>query len=202
MRLSKRNRSTEEGRVRAGRRHLWAGLLLCVALLVPLRAPASPPGNHVAEYKLKAVFLYNFAKFVEWPDTAFSAPDQPLVIGIMDSGSFSDEAIQTIERNTVGPHPLRVVHCKDLRSMQACHILFLNCHDDLMIKSALRSLETRPILTVGEREGFIRWGGIINFHLAENALRIQINRTAAQQAQLTLSAQLLEVAIIVEESAP
>ena len=156
----------------------------------------SVPEQVVREHEVKAAFLYNFGKFVKWPQGALPR-NAPLIIGIADSAAFGD-AFSIIEGKKAQNHIVEIRYSPTVKEMASCHILLLNYSDDLMTKVALTELAGLPILTVGEREGFIRWGGMMRFYMQGNTVRIEANPKAAKSAKLKLSAQLLEVSKIVE----
>jgi hypothetical protein len=175
-------------------KHRWiwiaAFFLSCCGLSV------SAPGQTVREHEVKAVFLYNFGKFVKWPHDALPK-NASLIIGIADSTAFGD-AFSIIEGKKAQNHTVEIKYNPTVEEMASCHILLLNYEDDLMTKIALTELAGLPILTVGEREGFIRWGGMMRFYMRNNTVRIEANPKAAESAKLKLSAKLLEVSKIVE----
>ena len=179
----------------------WGAALL-VWLGASVRAvPAEPtPPESVSEYHLKCVFLYNFGRFVEWPKEALGSKKEPFVIGVLREGGMED-GVALIRKQRVKGRPVKVVSCESVEEMRNCHIIFLNSEDDLWVKNALLSLRGSAVLTVGEREGFCRWGGAINFRIEDRNLRLDINPRAAGQAGLKISAQLLELARIVEREA-
>jgi hypothetical protein len=157
------------------------------------QAQAAPP----PEYQLKAVFLFNFAQFVEWPPSAFPAPDAPLVIGVLGEDPFGSYLDEAVRGESVNSHPLTVRRYRRVEDITSCHILFIGRPEQDRLEPVLDSLKGRSILTVGDAEGFARRGGMIRFVTDHNRIRLRINLGAAETASLKLSSKLLRPAEIV-----
>lgn len=163
--------------------------------LAPVRpwAQSAPP----KEYQLKAVFLFNFAQFVEWPPQAFPEPDTPLVIGVLGNDPFGSYLDETVRGETVDRHPLAVRRFRRVDEITACHILFITRPADSHLPDVLAALKGRTILTVGDAERFAGQGGMIRFVTDRNRIRLRINVDAAEAAGLKISSKLLRPAEIV-----
>ncbi len=146
------------------------------------------------EYKIKAVFLFNFTQFVEWPPAAFSSPNAPFIIGILGDDPFGNSIDETINNEKVNGHPLVVQRYHDVKEIKNCHILFINT-DPEKIKDDLAAISTH-ILTVGDAGNFVRMGGMIRFFTENNKIRLQVNPDAARAAEISISAKLLRVSDI------
>lgn len=146
------------------------------------------------EYQVKAAFLFNFAKFVEWPADAFPTADAPLQICVLGQDPFGRDFEQVIEDKTVNGHRLEVAHPDGVPQARACQILFIASSEKQKVKDILQNLAGVSVLTVGDTPGFAKMGGVINFVLDENRVRFEINVKAAERAHLKLSARLLTVA--------
>ena len=145
------------------------------------------------EYRLKVAFLYNFAKFVEWPAEAFSHENSTLILGILGEDPFGP-ALQSIRGKTVKGRSLTIKRFESLQDLSHCHILFITTSNAKHLKRALESLEGSSVLTIGEMEHFAQKGGIINFVIRKNKLRFEINLDAGKRAGLEISSQLLNLA--------
>ncbi|MFZ1986074.1 MAG: YfiR family protein [Desulfatitalea sp.] len=170
---------------------LMAGWLLWSAAW-PVSAQQTP----ASEYKIKAAFLYNFAKFIEWPDLGNSAATDAFVIGILGKDPFGPE-IQVIEGKLVKGKPLRVIRSASLDELKSSQVLFIGAASPAELTRILKSLQGRPVLTVGDTDGFAREGVMINLTTEENKVRFEINPQAAEQAGLKISSHLLRLAKIV-----
>ena len=152
--------------------------------------------NISREYQIKAVFLFNFTQFTTWPDTMFSEPNAPLVIGVLGQDPFGDFLDQTIRNETVNGHPLIVQRFSEPSAIERCHILYLNPSDENP-ESVFEQLKTNHTLTVGDTENFARRGGMIEFYTEANKIRIRVNLQAVEDASISISSKLLQLAEIV-----
>jgi hypothetical protein len=148
------------------------------------------------EYQIKAVFLYNFTQFTEWPAEAFTQPDAPLIIGILGKDPFGRYLDETVAGEKISGHPLVVQRFNSIEDIKTCHILFINTPEKKVAPS-LESLSARSILTVSDINNFAKQGGMITFVTENNKTRIQINLEATKKANIALSAKLLKLAEIV-----
>jgi YfiR/HmsC-like len=149
------------------------------------------------EYQVKAAFLLNFTKFVEWPASAFAQADSPVSICILGDDPFGSALDQIVAGEVVDGRKVAAERIRRPPAPQACQVLFVGKLEKGVEKLLL---ELKPgILTIGEGEGFLRDGGMIAFVLENRRVRFQINNTAAQNAGLKLSSKLLNVATVVEK---
>ena len=164
------------------------GALICVPMLP---ADGGAQDAAVGEYEVKAAYLYNFAKFVEWPAESFSSASAPFEICIFGRDSFG-EMLQNLTRGKqVNGRSFRI---RSGVAASSCHILFVSTSVTRQFQTILQGLQGRSVLIVGESEGFIERGGMINFVLEGGRVLFEVNQKAAQQAGLKISAKLLSVA--------
>src|SRR5712675_237996 len=180
--------------------------ILIVALSVSLswapEAFAQVSDSDSSEYLIKAGFIYNFAKLVEWPATAFAQPDSPIVIGILGEDPFGatlDRIVTDKKINGRGIAVKRLKWGRDLKDLRDCNILFISSSEKEHLDSVVDAMKWLPILTIGDAPGFARRGGIINFTLEDNKVRFEVNVEAAKHADLTISSRLLTLARIVPQ---
>ncbi len=169
-------------------------LALFSAMLLALsssRAQTSPP----SEYQLKAAFLFNFAKFVEWPAEAFAEANSPFIIGILGDSPFGNELAQTVGGKKINEHPITLQTFRVAAEATNCHLLFISTSEQKRLPEIFPRIRGIPILTVGETERFIEAGGLINFVSENNKIRFQINDDAAKVARLKISSKLLSLAV-------
>jgi hypothetical protein len=172
------------------------------AIVALLLALAAPPGraqtpSAPTEYQVKAVFLFNFSQFVDWPAAAFANGRSPLIIGVLGEDPFGATLDEIVRGETVNGRPLAVRRYESIEQVDDCHILFVDRSQAGQLDAVVAALKERSVLTVGDFEGFTRHGGIIRFVTAANKIRLRVNLVAAQQAKLTISSKLLRPAQIV-----
>jgi len=170
-------------------------VLLLPILFVTLTS--STQQEAIPDYQVKAVFLYNFAQFVEWPAQAFTEGNAPLVIGILGNDPFGNYLDETVKGESVSGHPIVVKRFQTIDEIKNCHILFISTTDKEKVKVICDKLKSRNILTVGDAPNFSKLGGIVRFFIEDNKTKIRINLEAAKQADLTISSKLLRLADIV-----
>lgn len=149
------------------------------------------------EYRVKAVFLFNFAQFVEWPPEAFPSPEAPLVIGLLGTDPFGSSLDETVRGENVNGHPLVIRRFARVGDVADCHILFVGRDEGGRLAQILGALKSREILTVGEIQGFAERGGMIGFVTDRNRIRLAVNVEASDDSRLKLSSKLLRAATIV-----
>jgi len=157
-----------------------------------------------SEYLIKAGFIYNFAKLVEWPAAAFAQPDSPIVIGILGDDPFGatlDRIVADKKINGRGFVVKRLKWTKDFKDLKDCNILFVSSSETEHLDSLVDAVKWLPILTIGDATGFAKRGGIMNFTLEDNKVRFEVNVEAAKHADLTISSRLLTLARIVQQAA-
>jgi hypothetical protein len=158
-----------------------------------------------SEYLIKAGFIYNFAKLVEWPASAFTQSDSPIVIGILGDDPFGpmlDRIVADKKINGRGFVVKRLKWSKDLRGLRDCNILFVSSSEREHADTVVDAMKSLPVLTIGDAAGFARRGGIINFLLEDNKVRFEVNVEAAKHADLAVSSRLLTLARIVQQLGP
>lgn len=154
-------------------------------------AQSSPP----SEYQLKAAFLYNFAKFTDWPADAFANAQAPFIIGILGENPFGSDLERTVAGKTIAEHPMTIRMFRTPTDATNCHILFINPAEKERFPAIFQSLRGTTVLTVSQTEHFIEAGGMVNFVEEANKIRFEINAEAAKVARLKISSRLLGLAV-------
>jgi len=170
-------------------------IMVWVALFSLSKATAESDYSS-AEYAIKAAFLYNLTKFVEWPPEVLSNTDS-FCIAILGRDPFG-ETIDVLQNKEVRGRKIVVQRVTTLENLGRCHILFISNSENDRIRSILERLRNRPILIVGESDDFARQGGMISLVKRENKVKLEINPKAAEQSGLKISSHLLKLATIVE----
>ncbi len=173
----------------------WRGKCRNALLLVLFCIGTSVCAAQPKEYQVKAVFLFNFIQFVEWPPSAFNGPNAPFVIGILGDDPFGNFLDETVKGEAVLGRPIIVQRFSSLADLKHCHILYVH---NTEANQALHTLNRRHILTVGESRDFTQRGGIIQFYTEQNRIRLQVSPAAAKTANISISSKLLRLARISE----
>lgn len=171
-----------------------AGLWICLlsAFAAHLRAADSP-----VEYQVKAAFLLNFTKFVDWPAASFANPESPIAICILGRDPFGPVLDEIVQGETVNARKVTVQRISQPPGPQTCQVVFVGDPGKETPKTL--SGMGRGVLTVGEGERFLRDGGMVALVVDNRRVRFDINQTVATGAGLGLSARLLNVARTVEK---
>ena len=165
---------------------------LLLLTYLSLHAQTSPS----LEYQLKAVFIFNFTQFVEWPSTSFDTDQSPLVIGVLGENPFGAYLEETVSGEKINKHAVVVRYYKNEEDAKNCHLLFINLPDAKKRKMAVEALKGKNILTVSDASGFSNEGGMIRFFTRNNKISLQINLEASKASELVFSSKLLRLADI------
>jgi hypothetical protein len=149
------------------------------------------------EYQIKAVFLFNFAQFVDWPGEAFADADAPLVIGVLGGNPFGSTLEEAVHNETIKSRRLVVQRYRRVEDIAACHILFIDNSEAGNLDQIVAALHGRSVLTVSDISGSAQRGVMIRFVTEKNKIRLRINLDAAKAAHLVISSKLLRPAEIV-----
>ena len=153
-----------------------------------------------SEYLIKAGYIYNFAKLVEWPATAFAQPDSPIVIGIVGNDPFGPIIDKVLEGKKVNGHSFLIKRLKPTADVKECQILFIGSSLGPHVADTIRLTRGTPVLTISEIPGFADRGGIINLTLEQNKVRFEVNVDAAKEADLSISSRLLVLAKVIQQA--
>jgi len=148
----------------------------------------------VPEYQVKAAFVFQISRFIEWPADAFANSDAPLVICVFGANPFGSALQELTAGELVYTHPLVVRSVDRVEDLDACHIVFVSSDRDDPGRRALQYLAGKRVLTVSDSSGFAERGGVIGLVTVNGKVRLQVNRGSADAAQLKISAKLLRVA--------
>jgi hypothetical protein len=149
------------------------------------------------EYEVKAAFLYNFAKFIEWPAKGLADTRDTIIISILGEDPFGG-TLRTIEGKTIEGRQVVTKRFKSVRDLEFSHILFISPSEKERLGEIMKVLKDWSVLTVSEMAGFVEAGGTINFIIEGNKVRFEINAVNAERAGLRLSSRLLNVAKVVK----
>jgi len=180
---------------------IWRSAILRVArwlfALALLHAAAAQAAAPPPEYQLKAIFLFNFAQFVEWPPRATGGEQEPFVIGVLGDDPFGPYLDETVKGEKIGNHPMVVRRYRRAEEVGDCNVLFISRSESDRMGQIIAAFRGRSVLTVGDVDDFNRVGGIVRFVTEQGKIRLRIDVKAAQAAGLTISSKLLRSATLV-----
>jgi|SRR5579862_8663311 len=185
--LDERRRS----RLRPGAAARLFFLFLSIHLVYALHVNAQ---DALSEYQVKAAYLFNFLKFVEYPAESFADPLAPMVIGVVGEDPFGSALPQVVIGKTVQGRDLVIRAYRAGEDLRAAHILFISASERKKLPMILSGLHGASVLTVADTPGFLEAGGMIQFLNENGRVRFAINADAAGQARLKLSSKLLSLA--------
>ena len=171
--------------------------LVVFAATIGTQGRAEPASSQ--EHRVKAAFLYNFIKFVDWPEEKVADNNDTTVLGIIGKHSFGDafEAVKgekVKNRNIIVKYFTGFEQTRDKDALKKCHLLFICSSEKQHLKEILKIAESGNVLTVGDMDGSLTSGKVIEFVMEEKKVRFQINITAAKRAKLQIRSQLLRLA--------
>lgn len=166
--------------------------MVALALTLGLAAPGQA-AEKPTEYQVKAAYLYNFAKFIHWPDSAFGGAKAPLVIGVLGTNDFNGK-LRPLTGRKIRNRVIEIKYFNTYQEIKNCQLLYISKSEEKNLQQILKGLAGQPILTVGETKYFVEFGGIIQFVTKRDRLRFSINRDVTQNNNIQIEAQLLSLA--------
>jgi YfiR/HmsC-like len=197
LRESLRHKTGKSRRWRTAR--LRVQLCTMALLLLTGSIPLQPQSAPSVEYQVKAAFLFNFAKFIEWPTDAFSNEKTPITLCVFRYDPFGSALDEVIRGKTINNRELTARRINELPDLKSCHLVFVSEREDKLLSEIDKSLKGGSVLVVGESAEFAERGGAIQLFLEENKLRFAVNVDAVQRARLQVSSKLLALARVVHD---
>jgi hypothetical protein len=176
---------------------LKAVVRIAAALWMATMSTALAQERTASEYEVKAAFLYNFVKLTQWPTNAFGATNSPIVIGVLGQDPFGPLLDKAVHNKSIARRKIVVKRYKHLDEAVMCHLLFVSSSEKDNVGLITTALARRPVLSVGDLDGFAEHGGIIQLIREGENVRFAINPSVAARAGLTISSDLLGLATIV-----
>ena len=183
---------------------IWSVFALCPLLTAVaaawafLAVPALYAQNpRPTDYEVKAAYLYNFGRFVEWPGKVAAAQGGSFTVCVLGQDPFGPSLDATLAGETIGSKTIVAKRISSVDESDNCQILFLSLRDDSHLNKIIADLDKKAILTVSDMPQFVKRGGMIQFVLEGKKVRFEVNLMATQHAGLTLSSELLKVATAV-----
>ncbi len=175
--------------------------LLCGVMLM-LSLALTPAHAAPSEYELKAAFIYQIARFVEWPSTgALVNAGAPLRLCVLGGNPFGP-ALETIRGKPVNEREMEVTLLDINADTRECAMLFIAAPAEKHLERIVALSRGTGMLTIGDTEGFAQRGAVLNFFPENGKIRFEINQQASRRAGVKISSQLLKLARILQEEAP
>jgi hypothetical protein len=169
-------------------------MILCI-VLIPISAVAQQ-----SEYTIKAVFLEHFTRFIEWPESSDIADTSaPFFIAIIGENPFGSILDQIYTEQKIRNKKVEILFISTPDGIPDCHILFISSSNREILPEILSRTRNKPILTVSDTKGFAENGVLINFYLAGDKIKFEINEKAVHESGLVMSYRLLNLARIVNQ---
>lgn len=145
--------------------------------------------SYTKEYEVKAAFLYNFARFTDWPT---SDEESPFTFCILGTDPFG-KAIDDLEKKTIRGRQIQINRNQRFSKLINCQVLFISISKERKISKIFKAISNLPVLTISEMDNFVAKGGIIQFLIEEEKVRFKINQKAAEKVGLKISSNLLKL---------
>lgn len=174
-------------------------LIMLVASAGGQPAPAEqsyPDGTRQSDSAVKAAFLFNFIKFVEWPADRFPGEGEPICVGVLGLDEMA-EALSPIERRNIRNRPLRIYRNPTPAELALCQVVFISDSEQDRLAEILPVLAANAVLTVGDMDDFAARGGVIGFVIRNSRVGLEVNAGAAEASHLKISAKLMELAKVI-----
>jgi hypothetical protein len=180
-----------------GLRNVCLAAAVVAAVLLGGRGECQPA--KASAYQVQAAYLYNFGKFVRWPEVAQANQSGAFTICVLDQDPFASVLESTLAGETVGGKPVAIKRVAKAQDASVCHILFISSAQTKELKGILSALDRQSVLTVSDIPDFSKQGGMIQFVLEGGRIRFEINLEGADRAHLVFPSELLKVATAVRK---
>jgi len=145
--------------------------------------------------KFKAIFIYNFTKYIEWPKTYRNGD---FVIGVIGKSPLYQELVKMAMTKKVANQPLKIIRYNSIKDLHKCHILYISKGDSFEIGEVIKQIKSNSTLIITEKSGLADQGAGINFVVKNNRLKFELNKNNVEKHKLKISSNLEALAIIVK----
>jgi hypothetical protein len=175
-------------------RRSFLRVLWLAALTLMVGVARSQAAATASEAEVKAAFLYNFAKFVEWPSTAFPSDTAPLRVAVFGDEDFTAKLGALLSDKKAHGRAFEVKRIVNPQEAKNFHMVFIPSSESKRALLVLDAVKKSPVLTIGESDDFLDYGGMINFYFEDTQPRFEINADPAEKVKLVISSKLLRLA--------
>jgi hypothetical protein len=181
------------------RRRVYPLLVLLLLLAPAARSFAADPQT-LTEYQIKAGFFFNFTRFVDWPESAFVSTSSPILVCVLGETPLTDLLTDVALGKVVNGRAVSIRRVKASDDLRRCNLLFISAEEERHTAEILASVKKTNTLTVGETPGFAQAGGMINFSIQENKVKLELNLEATTRAGLKVNSKLIAVSRLVSHN--
>ena len=174
--------------------------IIFIVVFIFLNTGVYTQTKQVTEYQLKAAYLFNFLKFVQWPDSVFKNDSSTIIIGVLGKDPFGSTLDKIVYGEKIENHLIIIKRFNSLDDLKYCHALFISSSEEDSVQAVLKGVGKSSILTISDIDNFSSNGGDIGFYVENNKLRFTINIKSLQRSNLKISSKLLRLAKIVNPS--
>ncbi len=171
-------------------------IIIFAIIQTPFHARAEE--SEFSEYEVKAGFMYNFPKFIEWPDETFADASKAITLCVVGTDSFG-HAFGTIDNKTVQNRRLEIRYMGRSKDLKTCNILFIGNSEKENLPQILETLKGTATLTIGDTKGYAQQGVMINFIVERNKVGFEINTESSRRAKIIISSKLLKLAKMIHK---
>ena len=175
-------------------------VVVVICSVTSLASPASSQSSGTSGYEVKSAFLFNFAKYIDWPTTSFANPQSPFSICVLGRDPFGNILDETLLGKVVDGRPLLIQRLKDKTGARSCQLVFVSSSESAHLPEIFASVQGANVLLIGETAGFAVLGGTIEFTLNDDHVGFAINTDAVNRSGLKFSSKLLALAKIVHDN--
>ena len=172
-------------------------LLVLLLLLAPAARSFAADPQTLTEYQIKAGFFFNFTRFVDWPESAFVTASSPILVCVLGETPLTDLVTDVALGKVVNGRAVSIRRVKASDDLRRCNLLFISAEEERHTAEILASVKKTNTLTVGETPGFAEAGGMINFSIQENRVKLELNLEATTRAGLKVNSKLIAVSHLV-----
>lgn len=177
-------------------RRVFSLIIIFAIIQTPFHVRAEEPA--FSEYEVKAGFIYNFAKFIEWPSETFPDAKKAITLCLVGTDPFGN-ALEVLENKTAQNRKLEIKYTGRSKDLKTCNILFISTSERENIPQVLEILKGSATLTIGDTRGYAQQGIMINFIMDQNKIRFEINTESARRAKVIISSKLLKLAKVIHQ---
>ncbi len=172
-------------------------ILISLIVVMGLSIPGKPVLSQISENQVKAAFVEKFTHFIEWPDD--SVTSRPFVIFIFPDSPLVPYLTQLLANHKIKNKPVEILVTENLMLLDSAHIAIIPQSRKYLMPTIAMLTQGKPILTIGDYNGFLKDGGMLLLYREDENLHFSINLNTLGESGLVVSSQLLKLATLYQE---